>query len=80
MQVVCTFFSSTAKTSAVAPVFYFMVSITTMPPFNEKKKAKIYSILAISLPAEKEVVSHTVRAWKTRRNFDLDGTRAFAKR
>lgn len=45
-----------------------------------EKKAKIFSILEIPRRAEKEIVSHTVRAWKRRRNFDLDGTRAFAKR
>ena len=31
-------------------------------------------------PVEKEVVLHTVRAWKTGRKFYLDGTKAFAKR
>ena len=70
MQVVCPFFSSTAKTSAVAPIFYFMVSITTMLPFNERKKGKNLQYFGNSM----------TRAWKTRRNFDLDGTRAFAKR
>ena len=33
--------------------------------------------MAILRPAEKEAVSHTVRAWKTRRNVDLDGPKAF---
>ena len=40
----------------------------------------MFSILAIPWPADKEVVSRTVKAWKTGRHFDLDGTRAFAKR
>ena len=40
----------------------------------------MFSILAIPRPADKEVVSRTVRACKTERNFDLDGMRAFAER
>ena len=53
-----------------------MVSIITIFPFNKKKnwQKSMFSILAISWPAEKEVVSHTVRAWNKGRIFDLDGT------
>ena len=29
--------------------------------------------MAILWPAEKEAVSHTVKAWYTRRNVELDG-------
>ena len=35
--------------------------------------------MAILWPAEKETVSHTVRKWKTRRNVELDGPKAFEK-
>ena len=35
--------------------------------------------MAILWPAEKEAVSHIVRAWKTRRNIELDGPKAFRK-
>ena len=63
-------------------MFYFIVSMTTILLFNEEEigKKSMFSILAIELPVEKEVVSHTVTALKTGRNFDLDGIRAFAKR
>ena len=43
MHLVRTFCSSTAKTSTVTPIFYFMILIRTVPPFDEKKKlAQIY--------------------------------------
>ena len=29
--------------------------------------------------AEKEALSHIARAWKTRRNVELDGPKAFGK-
>ena len=37
MHSVPPFFSSTAKTSAVTPIFYFMILIRTVLPFIEKK-------------------------------------------
>ena len=37
MHLVRTFCSSTAKTSAVTPIFYFMILIRTVLPFDEKK-------------------------------------------
>ena len=40
MQVVHTFCSSTAKKSAVTLIFYLMILIKTMHPFNEKKNDK----------------------------------------
>ena len=43
MRLARTFCSSTAKTSTVTPIFYFMILITTVLPFDEKKKlAQIY--------------------------------------
>ena len=35
--------------------------------------------MAILWPAEKEVVLHTVKAWNTTRNVELDGPKAFGK-
>ena len=37
VHLVHTFCSSTAKTSAVTPIFYFMIFIKTVLPFDEKK-------------------------------------------
>ena len=37
MHLARTFCSSTAKTSAVTPIFYFMILIRTVLPFDEKK-------------------------------------------
>ena len=37
MHLVRTFSSSTAKTSPVTPIFYFMILIRTVLPFDEKK-------------------------------------------
>ena len=43
MHLVRTSCSSIAKTSTVTPIFYFMILIRTVPPFDEKKKlAQIY--------------------------------------
>ena len=42
MHLVCTFCSSTTNTSMVTPIFYFMILIETVPPFDEKKLAQIY--------------------------------------
>ena len=42
MHLVCNFCSVTAKTSAVTPIFYFMILIRTVLPFDEKKLAQIY--------------------------------------
>ena len=42
MHLVRTFCSSTAKTSTVTPIFYFMILIRTVLPFDEKKLAQIY--------------------------------------
>ena len=65
------------KKSTVTLIFYLMILIKTMHPFNEKKKVAkaMSSILAIPWPAKREVVSHTctVRAWRTGR------PRAFTK-
>ena len=38
MHLVRTFCSSTAKTSTVTPIFYFMILIRTVTPSNAKKK------------------------------------------
>ena len=35
--------------------------------------------MAILWPAEKEAVSHTVKAWNTRRNVELDGPKALGR-
>ena len=37
MHLVRTFYSSTAKTSTVTPIIYFMILIRTVLPFDEKK-------------------------------------------
>ena len=37
MHLARTFYSSTAKTSTVTPIFYFMILIRTVLPFGEKK-------------------------------------------
>ena len=42
MHLVRTFCSSTAKTSTVTPIFYFMILIRTVLPFDEKKLAQTY--------------------------------------
>ena len=39
MHVVRTFCSSATKRSKVTPIFYFMILIRTVLPFNEKKLA-----------------------------------------
>ena len=66
MQVVRTICSSTAKTSTVILIFlhYFI-----------NNNASQSLSMTILWPAEKEAVSHTVRACKTRRNADLDAPR-----
>ena len=38
MQLVRTSCNSTEKTSTVTPIFYFMILIRTVLPFDEKKK------------------------------------------
>ena len=51
MYLVRTFCRSTAKTSTVIPIFYFMILIRTVLPFDEKKNwhKSMFSFLAISL-------------------------------
>ena len=51
MHLVRTFCSSTAKTSTVTPIFYFMILIRTVLPFDEKKNwhKSMFSFLAILL-------------------------------
>ena len=50
MLLVRTFCSSTAKTSTVNPIFYFMILIRTVLPVDEKKRHKsMFSFLAILL-------------------------------
>ena len=51
MHLVGTFCSSTAKTSTVTPIFYFMILIGTVLPFDEKKNLhkSMFSFLAILL-------------------------------
>ena len=51
MCLVPTFCSSTAKTSTVTPIFYFMILIRTVLPFDEKKNwhKSMFSFLAILL-------------------------------
>ena len=51
MRLVRTFCSSTAKTSTVTPIFYFMILIRTVFPFDEKKNLhkSMFSFLAILL-------------------------------
>ena len=51
------------------PLFFFLILIITILPFNGNSMTS----------AEKEAVSHTVKAWKTRRNVELDGPKAFGK-
>ena len=62
-----TFCSSTAKTSTVTFIFYFMILMTTIVPFNKKKYwqnpcSVFWPFHDLPWPAEKELVSHTVRA------------------
>ena len=40
MHVVRIFCSAAAKTSTVTPIFYFIISIRTVLPFNEKKTGR----------------------------------------
>ena len=42
MHLVRTFCSSTTKKSAVTPIFYFMILIRTVLPFDEKKIGPFY--------------------------------------
>ena len=51
MRLVRTFCSSTAKTSTVTPIFYFMILIRTVLPLDEKKNwhKSMFSFLAILL-------------------------------
>ena len=42
MHLVHPFCTSTAKTSTVTPIFYFMILIRRGLPFDEKKLAQIY--------------------------------------
>ena len=57
MHLVHTFCSSISKTSTVTPLFYFMMLIRTVLPFNEKKIGinlssvlwQIYQIVQIEL-------------------------------
>ena len=51
MHSVRTFCSSTAKTSTVTPIFYFMILIRTVLPFGEKKNwhKSMFSFLTILL-------------------------------
>ena len=50
IHLVRTFCSSTAKTSTVNPIFYFMILIRTVLPVDEKKRHKsMFSFLAILL-------------------------------
>ena len=50
MDVVRTFCSSAAKRSTVTPIFYFMILIRTVLPFNEKKiSMNLRSFLTILL-------------------------------
>ena len=51
MHLVRTFCSSTAKTSTVTPIFYFMILMMTVLPFDEKKNwhKSMFGFLAISL-------------------------------
>ena len=69
-----------------------MVSVTKILYFNNdnnnnnnnnndnNKMAKDLCSVIWQYHDQRRRVSHTVRAWKTGRNFDLDGTRAFSKR
>ena len=50
MHLVRTFCCSTAKTSTVTPIFYFMILIRTVLPFDEKKiGTNLFSFLSILL-------------------------------
>ena len=51
INVVRTFCSSAAKRSMVTPIFYFMILIRTVLPFNEKKnwQKSMFSFLTILL-------------------------------
>ena len=51
MNLVRTFCSSAAKRSMVTPIFYFMILIRTVLPFNEKKyrHESMFSFLTILL-------------------------------
>ena len=76
-----TFYNSTAKTSTVT----LMVLKTKKKRFLFNEKTMGETLCSVWLwqilwPAKMEVVSHTVKEWKTGRNVNLDGPRAFAKR
>ena len=51
INVVRTFCSSAAKTSTVTPIFYFLILIRTVLPFNEKKnwQKSMFNFLTILL-------------------------------
>ena len=59
MHLVRTFCSSTAKTSTVTPIFYFMILIRTVLPFGEKKNwhKSMFSFLAILLNCTDSVIT-----------------------
>ena len=78
-----TFCSSTAKTSTVTFIFYFMILMTKILPFNKKKYwqnpcSVFWPFHVLPWPAEKELVSHTVRAW-IREAFRLRWTKGLCK-
>ena len=63
MHLVRTFCSSAAKTSTVTPIFYFMILIRTMLPFNAKKKnwhKSMFSFLAILLNCTDWAITHRI--------------------
>ena len=59
--------------------FYFVILITTMLPFNEKWQLFQYFSNSMTSGGGSSI-THSVRAWKIGRHFELPGPRAFAKR
>ena len=74
MHLVCTLCSSTAKTSSVTPIFYFMILIRTVLPFDEKKIGtnlcsvvwQFYLIVRIELSRVEKRVSNFILLWSVK--------------
>ena len=57
----------------------FEASMTFLLSFAHAHDRDTVPLMAILWPAEKEAVSHTVRAWKTRGNVELDGPKVLER-
>ena len=74
MRLVRTSCSSTAKTSTVSPIFYFMILIKTVLPFDEKKIGtnlcsvfwQFYSIVRIEPSRVEKCASNLILLWSVK--------------